>query len=87
VTVEDDVPVGLPVYEKGSRADHHDILTMMIDKNHQHKGLGSAAFRELLDDLSVLPQCNRITLNLAEGNERAEAFYRGFGFAPTNEWF
>lgn len=80
-------PVGLLAYEQEPEPGHYDILTMMIGSQYQNRGLGKAAFTSLLEHLQNLPDCQRITLNFVPGNQRAEAFYRSFGFVPTGQHY
>lgn len=87
VALDNNTPVGLLAYEKEPEPGHYDILTMMIGKQYQGMGLGKTAFTLLLQYLQALPDCQRITLNFVPGNQRAEAFYRSFGFVPTGQHY
>lgn len=62
--------------------DEAHVTTVAVAPSHQHRGVGTelllAAVRIALDH-----GCRDLSLEVAAGNERAQALYRRFGFAPV----
>lgn len=58
---------------------------LLIAEQHEGKGIGSAAFRELERLALSWRTCSCLRLGIARTNERAFRFWSKFGFAPTGE--
>jgi [ribosomal protein S18]-alanine N-acetyltransferase len=62
--------------------DEAHLTTVAVTPEHQHRGLGTA----LLAAAAGIARdhgARHLTLEVAAGNERAQALYRRFGFAPV----
>lgn len=62
--------------------DEAHVTTVAVAVDHQHRGVGTELF---LDAVRVALEhgARDISLEVAAGNERAQALYRRFGFAPV----
>lgn len=56
-----------------------EIIIFAIDKNHQHKGLGSFLM-EVIEYYKVKLSCNEIILEVEDSNKQALSFYKKHGF-------
>jgi len=86
ISVDEEI-VGLICYEEEEQDDAYDILTLMIDKKHQSKGIGKEAFKMLLNLFTSENKYSKITLNFVAGNFIAENFYKKFGFVRNGKMF
>jgi diamine N-acetyltransferase len=79
--------VGSFAYSSESESsDNYWINDFMIDRHHQGKGYGKAAFAAILEHhRSKYPQCRRVGLTLVPGNSVARRLYEGFGFRDSGE--
>lgn len=58
---------------------------MVVDAGQQGRGVGRAALRLLLRQLTERPDCREIRLSYQEANEPAARLYGSLGFVPTGE--
>ncbi|RMG26054.1 MAG: GNAT family N-acetyltransferase [Bacteroidetes bacterium] len=58
------------------------INRIVIDKDHQRKGLGRAAMKQLLEILKGKIRCKEIRTSYATSNHVAAAFFASLGFQP-----
>lgn len=74
-----DKPVGFFMWVK---ENHHKIAIwrFMIDKEHQHKGLGRNALRLALNEIKQNKDINEIEICYNPLNPVAKTFYGSFGF-------
>jgi len=74
----DDRLVGLAVW--GNFSGVYWISRVMVDKDHQEKGLGTRAVRQLVDKLKSRPDCAEIRTSFVRQNAIAEYFFGKLGF-------
>lgn len=78
-------------YESKEESDHgvdsYGICRLMIDKKHQGKGYGKAAFLKALEYLKTYPQgpAAYIYISYVPENEVARKMYLNLGFEETGE--
>ncbi len=77
--------VGFAMYALDPDDGNYWIYRLMIDQQHQHRGIGRAALAELIALMSALPNCPRIVLGVEPGNSAARALYESAGFVATGE--
>ena len=91
-----DVPVGFTTiaYEAGEGGfasnngqPRYNLWRFMIDKNHQGKGYGKKAMKELIKYLSTKPrgEAPTIYVSYASDNDAARKLYESVGFVETGE--
>ncbi|QJE02915.1 GNAT family N-acetyltransferase [Massilia forsythiae] len=81
----DGQPAGFLLYDRcaGGVAGDYAIYRFMVDHARQGRGIGRRAMAALLAELRQRPGLCRITICYHTHNERARAFYAGFGFVET----
>lgn len=88
---DNDVPVGLmavinmpdyPFPEEGDDIECAYLWRLMIDKDQQGKGYGTASLK-LLVDLAKSWNLPRVTASVGQGENSAMSFYEAFGFHQT----
>ncbi|HUA96083.1 MAG TPA: ribosomal protein S18-alanine N-acetyltransferase [Acidimicrobiales bacterium] len=62
--------------------DEAHVTTVAVAPDHQHHGVGTALMLEVART-ALATGCRHLSLEVAAGNERAQALYRRFGFAPV----
>jgi len=62
--------------------DEAHVTTVAVAPEHQHRGIGTALLLEAVR-ISLDHGARHLSLEVAAGNERAQALYRRFGFAPV----
>lgn len=77
--------VGFALYGRDPGTGTYWIVRLMIDVEHQGKGLGKAATYALIDKMKALSECGEIFLSFVPVNIGAETLYRKVGFEPTGE--
>ncbi|WP_297955506.1 GNAT family N-acetyltransferase [uncultured Ruminococcus sp.] len=94
---DDDTPVGFAMIGFGTdeyweappeiAENTYNIWRFMIDSRYQHKGIGKAALKLLLDFIRTYPcgKAEKCWLSYEPGNTAAERLYSSFGFVPTGE--
>ena len=58
------------------------INRVLIDKDYQQQGIGSAAVRQLLNQLTSKFTCKEIRASYSRDNNIAANFFSGLGFRP-----
>lgn len=61
------------------------VSRILIDKDHQRKGIGSTALTQLIDLLRRRMSCKEIRTSYAKGNYGASSFFSDFGFEPLED--
>ena len=69
---------------ESQKSDYAEIIALYLYPQFVRRGVGSALMREALDQLKTAG-FTRCYLHVLDTNERAQAFYRTFGFSPTGE--
>ena len=62
--------------------DEAHVTTIAVAPEHQHRGLGTWLLAQAVH-LSLAQGARHLSLEVAVGNQRAQALYRRFGFAPV----
>mgnify|MGYP000044178988 FL=1 len=75
--------VGFTMYEVATGVGF--ILRLMIDQNHQRKGYGCAAMREVIRRLKLNPDVEMVATSHQRDNEAAANLYRSLGFVEWDE--
>ena len=75
--------VGFTMYEVATGVGF--ILRLMIDQNHQRKGYGCAAMREVIRRLKLNPDVEMGDTSHQRDNEAAANLYRSLGFVEWDE--
>jgi diamine N-acetyltransferase len=69
-------------YQPGSR-DQYWVYHFFIDRSHQGKGYGRAAFLAFVQQIREQhPHCRQINLTVHPENSRAQRLYTSVGFQP-----
>lgn len=58
---------------------------VVVDADHQGRGIGRAVMRQLVADLRGRPGCRLVALTVHEDNATARALYSSLGFTETGE--
>ena len=61
------------------------INRIIVDKDYQRRGIGSAAVSQLLTQLIHKHTCKEIRVSYANDNATARDFFAKMGFSPINE--
>jgi diamine N-acetyltransferase len=77
--------VGFAMFGLEEGAGRWWIIRFMIDAEHQGKGYGTTALRELIDLMAERHAPREILLGYEPENIIAERLYARFGFVPTGE--
>jgi diamine N-acetyltransferase len=75
-----DMLVGFSVYGYDVNDHHWWVVAFMIDENHQRKGYGRVAMREIIDLLKDQYGCRRVKLGHRPNNTVAARLYESLGF-------
>lgn len=78
-------PVGFAMYGYCEDREEYELNRLMIDCNHQGKGLGSIALELVLDEMYDTFGCESIYLLVHKDNIRAKHIYEKHGFVPTGD--
>ncbi|HEX3946650.1 MAG TPA: ribosomal protein S18-alanine N-acetyltransferase, partial [Acidimicrobiales bacterium] len=62
--------------------DEAHVTTIAVAPEHQHRGIGSWLMTHAVR-ISLAEGARHLSLEVAAGNQRAQALYRRFGFAPV----
>ena len=84
IYLEDEV-VGFAMWAVDPADQSHWIGGLIIDRNHQGRGVGRAAMRALIRWLESKPRCKQIALSYHPENPVARRLYRNLGFTETSE--
>ena len=82
----DDTPVGFVMLYLDPAQPLYGIWRFMVDKEHQRKGYGSEAMRQVIDYVKSLPKAKELLLSYTPGEGDPSPFYGKFGFVDTGEW-
>lgn len=84
---EDLVPLGIFAGEEmvgfamyGNFSGIYWINRIMLDKEHQERGLGKKALQLLIDKVKTRPDCDEIRTSFVRQNALAEYFFGSAGF-------
>lgn len=77
--------VGFTMYGLDPDDGKYWIYRLMIDVDHQGKGYGKAAVKELIARLSKLPDCDEIFAGYKPWNNVAASLFGEMGFKRTGE--
>ena len=91
-----EVPVGFTTivyeageggYESNNGQPRYNLWRFMIDKNHQGKGYGKAAMKEIINYLRTKPKGEAPTIYVSykPDNNATRKLYAGVGFVETGE--
>jgi ribosomal protein S18 acetylase RimI-like enzyme len=81
IAVEDDETVGLAV---GVLRDDGDMNVFSVFIMPEHRGIGIAQdLMAMIEGWGSTRGANRAVLEVEGNNDRARAFYAGFGYLPT----
>lgn len=81
----DDTVVGFAMYGLDPDDGKYWIYRLMIDVEHQGKGYGKAALKELVKRLAALPDCSEIFAGYKPWNNVAASLFCDVGFEKTGE--
>ena len=84
VIYDGDIPVGMVMYHDCEELDAYVFSELLIDKDHQGKGYGTAATRLALDRMKQDGKYSNVILCYIEGNVAAKHLYERFGFRETD---
>jgi ribosomal-protein-alanine N-acetyltransferase len=62
--------------------DEAHVTTVAVAPDHQHRGIGTTLMLDAVGT-SLAEGARHLSLEVAASNERAQALYRRFGFAPV----
>jgi diamine N-acetyltransferase len=88
---EGDTAIGfLMLYDPSLVPDpeSHDfyLWRLMVDQQHQGRGIGQAALRLLIDHVRTRPRAQELVTSIVEPAPQLLAFYGGLGFVATDEF-
>lgn len=78
--------VGFLMYESfdhDDRPPEYNIFRLMVDRNHQGRGIGHKAMQCVLDEIRAKGPFERITICYVPTNQVARDFYASLGFTET----
>ncbi|NBI28536.1 GNAT family N-acetyltransferase [Chengkuizengella marina] len=67
--------------------DGYWVYRIMVDKNFQGKGIGKKATQLMIDEISKLPNSNKIIVGYHPENLGAHQLYASFGFVDKGDRF
>ena len=84
LALDEDLPVGSATLVRFPEQDPDEgcLVAMWVAPHARGSGAGDALVAAVLDH-AVSIGLRRVTLDVADGNDRATAFYRRLGFTPT----
>jgi len=82
----DDVPVGFVMLYLDQDKPLYGIWRFMVDQEHQRKGYGSEAMRQVIEYVKSLPKAGELVVSYGPGEGNPSPFYERFGFVHTGEW-
>ena len=82
---EDGEPIGFAMWGYDAEDDSFWIGGLVIDAEHQGKGLGRTAMKVLLDHLGRQPGYREAALSYEPENTVARRLYASLGFVETGE--
>jgi diamine N-acetyltransferase len=82
----DDTPVGFVMLYLDQDKPLCGIWRFMVDEDHQRKGYGSKAMRQVIEYVKSLPKAEELLVSYAPGEGDPSPFYKKCGFVETGEW-
>jgi diamine N-acetyltransferase len=82
----DDTPVGFVMLYLNQDKPLYGVWRFMVDEEHQRKGYGSKAMRQVIEYVKSLPKAEELLVSYAPGEGDPSPFYEKFGFVETGEW-
>lgn len=79
--------IGFTVYGLDPDNDEYWICAIMIDQEHQGKGHGKAAIRQMIDLINSRHGRSKLYIGHRKENETAANLYESLGFIDTGERF
>ena len=78
----DDVPVGFVMYCMDADDNEYWIYRLMIDEQHQGKGLGRQAMNLVLAEIGKDTSRHKVYISFEPDNDAARKLYESLGFGP-----
>jgi len=82
---DDDTPVGFVMISDIPEKAEYFLWRLMIDQDHQRKGIGRRAIELLIDHVRTRPDAEHLWVSYKVGEHSPEGFYQRLGFVPTGE--
>jgi diamine N-acetyltransferase len=82
---EQDQMVGFVLYGVDVETGKWKVFRLMIDQAHQGKGYARAAMVQVIERLSIQPDCNEILIAYQANNDAARQLYASLGFVRDRE--
>jgi diamine N-acetyltransferase len=82
----DETPVGFVMLYLNEDKPLYGVWRFMVDKDHQRKGYGSKAMRQVIEYVKSLPKAEELLVSYAPGEGDPSPFYEKCGFVETGEW-
>jgi diamine N-acetyltransferase len=82
----DDTPVGFVMLYLNQDKPLYGVWRFMVDEDHQRKGYGSKAMRQVIEYVKSLPKAEELLVSYAPGEGDPSPFYKKCGFVETGEW-
>lgn len=78
-------PVGFVMLYADEQKPEYFLWRLMIDKNHQHKGYGYQAMKQVIDHVKNMPGATEFKTSYVPGEGSPAPFYYKLGFEETGE--
>ncbi|GGJ63207.1 diamine N-acetyltransferase [Virgibacillus kapii] len=84
----EDKVVGFLMYNtEKEELDGYWIFRIMVDENFQGKGIGKAATKLMISEMSKLPDAEKIVVGYHPENQEANHLYANLGFIDNGDRF
>jgi diamine N-acetyltransferase len=80
-----DEPVGFVMLYADQEKPEYFLWRLMIDKEHQHKGYGYQAMKQVIEHVKTLPGATELKTSYVHGEGNPAPFYYKLGFEETGE--
>ena len=80
-----DEPVGFVMLYLDQDTPLYGVWRLMVDKEHQQKGYGRAAMRQVIEYAKSLPGARVLMVSYEPGDGNPSPFYEKLGFVETGE--
>ena len=81
----DDDLVGFAMYGQHPTTGAWWVIRIMIDRDHQGKGLGRAAMEALIETMAERVGCEEVVSSTLPSNAAMAGLFASLGFRPTGE--
>jgi len=81
----EDRPVGFVMLYIDQEKPRYFLWRLMIDKDHQKKGCGYQAMKQVIDYVRSLPQAKELETSYTPGEGNPSPFYYKLGFEETGQ--